>query len=85
MTVPGKFPERWMYSELVFIPKPREKDATSASAYRHICLTREVGKILEKIIVERISQHLEHIGPNISEKQFGFRKVDLLLMRLTPL
>ena len=56
------------------MPKPRKKDDNSASTYWLICLISEVGKIFEKIITERIWQHLNRIGPNISDRQYGFRR-----------
>ena len=69
----GKFPKALKCAELILIPKPGKKDNISPSAYRPICLISEVGKILKRITVDRIV-HLEGIGPNISEKQFGFRR-----------
>ncbi|KAL0870554.1 hypothetical protein ABMA27_005524 [Loxostege sticticalis] len=45
----------------------------SPSAYRPIVLLDEVGKLLERIISVRLVQHLEHVGPNLSPTQFGFR------------
>ena len=45
----------------------------SPSLLRPICLLNEMGKLLERIVANRITTHLSHIGPNISDNQFGFR------------
>lgn len=34
----------------------------------------KTGKLLEKIIAGRITRHLESVGPDLSENQFGFRR-----------
>ena len=70
----GIFPSEWKQAELILIPKPGKKGDISPSAYRPICLISEVGKIFEKIIVNGILEHLENVGPNISHRQYGFRK-----------
>ena len=58
---------------LVLIPKPEKKEVDSPLSFRSICHLNEVGKILERIVANRITSHLSNIGPNISEKQFGFQ------------
>ncbi|XP_072949802.1 uncharacterized protein [Epargyreus clarus] len=69
----GRFPSVWRQARLVLLHKwgkPRD----SPSAYRPICLLDEVGKLFERIISTRISQHLACHGPDLSENQFGFRQ-----------
>lgn len=43
----------------------------------------QTGKLLEKIIVNRMELHLTEIGPDLSADQFGFRRnlstVDVIL------
>lgn len=46
----------------------------SPSAYRPICLLDEAGKTLERIMASRISEHLETVGPDLADCQFGFRE-----------
>ena len=70
----SKFPEIWKNAEIILISKPSKADVASSSTYRPICLISEVGKTFEKIIAERIWNHFERIGPNLSAKQYGFRK-----------
>ena len=68
----GKMPE-WKRAKLVMIPKPG-KDLSTPAAYRPICLISEAGKLLERVIAERIKQHLKTVGPDIHEQQYGFRQ-----------
>ena len=58
---------------LGLILKPEKKEVDSPLSFRSICHLKEVGKILERIVANRITSHLSNIGPNISEKQFGFQ------------
>lgn len=69
----GEFPESWKTTGLTLIPKPGKTKWDEASSFRPICLVNEAGKMLEKIIADRILKHLAHEGPNISENQYGFR------------
>ena len=45
----------------------------SPSPLRPICLLNEMGKLLERIVANRITTHLSHIDPDISDNQIGFR------------
>ena len=56
----GKMPECWKRAKLVLIPKPG-KDLSTPAAYRPICLISEAGKLLERVIAERIKQHLKTV------------------------
>lgn len=52
------------------------KRETLPSSYRpicHLCLLDELGKMLERVISNRIQQHLASAGPNLHGHQFGFR------------
>lgn len=57
---------------MVAIPKAN-KDITSPSNYRPISLLSSLSKILERIILTRLNQHLE-IRTVIPHEQFGFKK-----------
>jgi len=50
------------------------KDATTPSAYRPICLLDEAGKLFERVVTNRLVQHLKQVGPDISDAQYGFRE-----------
>jgi hypothetical protein len=68
----GQFPDCWKRQKLVLLPKPG-KAAGVPSSYRPICLLDTLGKLFEKIILQRLTKFAE--GENgLSEKQFGFRK-----------
>ena len=57
---------------LVLLRK-RNKPLEDASSYIPICLLDTMGKLLEKMILQRLQGHM--VGENcLSENQFGFRK-----------
>ncbi|CAH2107741.1 unnamed protein product [Euphydryas editha] len=63
--VQGQVPRRWKTGKLLLLwKKGRPED--QPSAYHPIVLLDEVCKILERIIVARLAQHLEHVGPNLT-------------------
>lgn len=69
----GVFPSAWRRAKLVLLRK-EGKDVGSPSAYRPICLLDEVGKLFERVIANRLVQHLSQVGPNINRAQYGFRE-----------
>ena len=68
----GYFPDRWKIQKLVLLPKPG-KPPGDPSSYRPICLLDTLGKLLERIILNRLTQCTENES-GLSERQFGFRK-----------
>ncbi|KAH8292893.1 hypothetical protein KR044_005573, partial [Drosophila immigrans] len=68
----GVFPKRWKLQRLILLPKGG-KPIEEPSGYRPICLLDTAGKILERIIYNRLLRILEDEG-TISDSQFGFRK-----------
>lgn len=66
-----RFPPAWKRVKLILQKEGRE--AGSPSAYRPICLLDEVGKLLKRIITNRLVQHLSREG-NLHEEQYGFRE-----------
>lgn len=60
----GVFPERWRRANLVLLHK-EGKPENLPSSYRPICLLDEMGKLLERVIVQRIRNHLEGCGPDL--------------------
>lgn len=75
----GIFPDKWKVAKLVLIPKGKQDEAEIPKA-RPICLIDDVGKYLEKIIVERIENWMDYMYKKglafraIGKNQFGFRK-----------
>ncbi|KAK7899409.1 hypothetical protein WMY93_020262 [Mugilogobius chulae] len=68
----GKLPRAWKEAVIVPIRKPG-KDPTVPSNYRPIALTSNVCKVMERMVVERLSYYLEK-NELLSVHQSGFRK-----------
>lgn len=68
----GTFPNIWKKQRLILLPKPG-KPPGAPSSYRPICLLDTLGKILERIIQNRLLPVSE--GPDgLSVNQYGFRR-----------
>lgn len=65
------FPTQWKYAQVVCIPKPGKDDYTSPASYRPIGLLDVLGKVLERLIMERLKYSL-YTRDKMSKKQFGF-------------
>lgn len=68
----GTFPETWKAARLVLIRKG-DKPLGEPSSYRPLCLLDCLGKLLEKIIDNRLREFLD-TNDGLHERQFGFRK-----------
>lgn len=68
----GVFPRVWKRQRLVLLPKAG-KPPGEPSSYRPICLLDTGGKLLERIIQNRLLPITEGDG-GLSSQQFGFRK-----------
>lgn len=68
----GRFPEKWKTARLVLVLKPG-KSGDNETDYRPICLLDVTGKLLERIVANRIATEIEEAG-GLSPFQFGFRK-----------
>ncbi|CAB0043481.1 unnamed protein product, partial [Trichogramma brassicae] len=66
------FPSGWKRQRLVLIPKPG-KPPDEPTSYRPLCMLDTAGKILEKIICDRLEDFTERPG-GLSERQYGFQK-----------
>ncbi|KAL0895255.1 hypothetical protein ABMA27_011409 [Loxostege sticticalis] len=69
----GKFPKAWKTGRLVLLRK-QGRPADSPSGFRPLVVLDEAGKLLERIIANRIVRHLETVGPDLSDCQYGFRR-----------
>ncbi|GBP31098.1 RNA-directed DNA polymerase from mobile element jockey [Eumeta japonica] len=64
------YPSQWKIAQVVMIRKPG-KPAHDVTSYRPISLLPVVGKLLEKLVLNRMREHLTEIIPT---HQFGFRE-----------
>lgn len=68
----GTFPRPWKKQRLVLLPKGK-KPVDDPASYRPICLLDTMGKILERMIYNRLLPIVEEKGA-LSNRQYGFRK-----------
>jgi len=69
----GDFPSRWKRAKLVLLHKGRGKPPDLPSSYRPISLLDGAGKVLERILLNRLEAHITG-SRAISESQYGFRR-----------
>jgi len=67
------FPKEWKTAELIFILKDQSKDKTKLGSYKPIALLPTIGKVYERIIVNRIQACYKETGLE-SERQYGFKR-----------
>ncbi|CAB0043241.1 unnamed protein product [Trichogramma brassicae] len=68
----GVFPACWKRQRLVLLPKPG-KPPEEPSSYRPLCMLDTAGKILERLICDRLEAITESPG-GLSNHQYGFKK-----------
>ncbi|CAB0031145.1 unnamed protein product [Trichogramma brassicae] len=68
----GVFPACWKRQRLALLPKPG-KPPEEPLSYRPLCMLETAGKILERIICDRLEATTESPG-GLSDHQYGFRK-----------
>lgn len=69
------FPPRWKRARLVLLRKGPDKPPDAPSSYRPICMLDAPGKLLERLLLQRLEEHLDaHGGRRRAQNQFGFRK-----------
>jgi hypothetical protein len=54
----GVFPTRWKRAQLVPITKPGKENSEDVSKFRPISLLNTEGKVLEKVLINRINHHV---------------------------
>lgn len=66
------FPQRWKTAKIILFPKAG-KPINDVNSYRPISLLSNISKIIERVIIDRLNQHIitEKVIP---EEQFGFIK-----------
>jgi len=69
----GTFPTPWKCARLVLLHKGKGKPRNEPSSYRPISLLDGSGKVLERLLLERLISHIDSVGA-LSSLQFGFRR-----------
>jgi hypothetical protein len=69
----GRHPAVWKRASGVVIRKPGKDDYTKLKAYRSISLLSCMGKVVEKVVAELLSEEAERRGLH-TDGQFGSRK-----------
>jgi hypothetical protein len=69
----GAQPRQWKIAKIIPLKKPNKGDYTLAKAWRPISLLSTAGKLLEAVVVERISYAVETYGL-LPANHFGARK-----------
>lgn len=67
----GYFPREWKVARVVPLLKSPDKIRSDPASYRGISLLPVLGKVLERIMVERLQ---ELTRGSMSDRQYGFRK-----------
>jgi hypothetical protein len=67
----GCFPRKLKIGKVVPILKPNKEDSPDPSKYRTISLLNIGGKLLEKLLINRIMHNIYKID-HINDNQFGF-------------
>lgn len=65
------FPEEYKVARVVVLRKASALDMSSPRSYRPISLLPALGKVLERIMVQRLE---ERLATSMSDRQYGFRK-----------
>jgi hypothetical protein len=66
----GCFPKQWKKSSIVPIIKPGKEDNLDASKYRPISLLNVAGKVLDRLLIDRITHHV-HTEIGLNRNQYG--------------
>jgi len=68
----GVFPTEWKEARIIPIIKPGCEKSTDVTKYRPNSLLNYGGKVLEKLLINRINHHTSSIG-YLNQNQYGFR------------
>jgi len=67
----GVFPKRWKTAKLIPIVKPGKENSDEFSKFRPISLLNTGGKVLEKLLINRINHHV-FTHDIMNKNQYGF-------------
>ena len=69
----GYTPDKWLVSNLIFLPKPCKTDYETPKSFRGISLTQTLLKGLERLIQWELEETVGKTSP-VSSSQFAFKK-----------
>jgi len=69
----GVFPSSWKRAKLVLLYKGQSKPRDLPSSYRPISLLDGLGKVFERVLLNRLESHISRVGA-FSDTQYGFRR-----------
>ena len=64
------FPKRWKTAKLIPTVKPGKENSDDVSKFRPISLLNTGGKVLEKLLINRINHHV--FAHDMNKNQYGF-------------
>jgi len=67
----GNFPRRWKTGKIIPITKPSKENSMDPSKYRPIGPLIIGGKVLEKLLINRINHHM-YKNDLLTDSQYGF-------------
>jgi len=67
----GSLPRRWKTAKIIPIAKPSKENSMNPSKYRAISLLNIGGKVLEKLLINRINHHM-YKNELLTDCQYGF-------------
>ena len=67
------YPPQWRHAKWILLEKPNKRDHTLVKSYRVISLLNCLGKVVEKVVAEQLSQFCEANG-KFHKGQMGARK-----------
>jgi len=67
----GSFPRRWKTAKIISIAKLGKENSMDPSKYRPISLLNIGGKVLEKLLIDRINHHM-YKNELLTDSQYGF-------------
>jgi len=81
MSKRGSFPRRWKTANIIPIAKPGQENNMEPSKYRPISLNNIGGKVLEKLLINRINHHM-YKNELLIDSQYGFTPQNVQQMKL---
>lgn len=68
------FPDEWKEARLVLLHKGGNRDPSDPSSFRPISVINSAGKLMERLILTRLDEHLDTTPNGRNDNQYGFRR-----------